>query len=169
CATFPSPWEYWVPGMAAVKIHSAMSNAISPKPAMMNSEPLLSQLACNIFNTLPNFLVTGGGAKLGHDTVPIRDPTFIRQVRHAQIDPHLQALHVRKVDPPTPWSEDAVIEHDVGVHLTRENHASHHQIDAHDANPTIASSQAIRELLREHDQRGALARSRQVQSAADQR
>src|SRR6266852_5350938 len=36
-----------------------------------------------------------------------------RQVRHPQIDLHLQTLEVRKIDRPAPWSEDAVIEHDV--------------------------------------------------------
>src|SRR5215831_3582835 len=48
CAILPSPWEYWVPGMADVKIHSATSNAISPKPATLNSDHLLSRSACNI-------------------------------------------------------------------------------------------------------------------------
>src|SRR5262245_11683837 len=48
CAIFPSIWENWVSGMVEVKNHSAASNVISPKPAMMNSDPLLSQLACDI-------------------------------------------------------------------------------------------------------------------------
>src|SRR5262245_59052058 len=37
--------------MADVKIHCAASNAISPKPAMMNSDRLLQPLACNILST----------------------------------------------------------------------------------------------------------------------
>jgi hypothetical protein len=37
--------------MADIKIHSAASNAISPNPAMMNSDHLFVNLASNIFST----------------------------------------------------------------------------------------------------------------------
>ena len=95
--------------------------------------------------------LSASAPRIGHEVVPIWNQWSPRQVRHAQIDLHLQALEVRKVDPPTPWSEDAVIKQDVGVDFTRKNHASHHQVRAHDANTVVTSSQAIRELLREHD------------------
>jgi len=42
--------------MANVKIHWPARNAISPKPAIMNSDYLLEHLACNIINTLLSFV-----------------------------------------------------------------------------------------------------------------
>src|SRR5262245_44184599 len=51
CAMLPSPCEYWVPGIALVKIHSAISNAISPTLAMPNSDHRLQPFRCPISST----------------------------------------------------------------------------------------------------------------------
>src|SRR5215467_2419871 len=86
CAIFPSPWEYWVPGMADVKIHSATSNVISPKPAMLNSDHLLSRLACSIFSTFQAF--AGQGVTL----TPLCCLTMVYRMRANWLARHLRRI-----------------------------------------------------------------------------
>jgi hypothetical protein len=57
--------------MVEVKNHSAASNVISPKPAMMNSDHLLRHLACDIVRTLPRLLGCQSGGEIVSLPIPI--------------------------------------------------------------------------------------------------
>src|SRR5215831_17339156 len=88
-----------------------------------------------------------------------------RSSRACKLDPQL--FHVGEISAPASGREDAIVERDVSVDRPRENYSGHDQIGAHEAHSRIVRAQAVRKLLRQHDEGCAVATSRNMQTAAN--
>src|SRR5258708_7069840 len=77
-----------------------------------------------------------------------------------------EAPHIREIGSPAPWRKHAVAEPDVGIDVTRKDYARPHEVGAHDADAAVGGLQAIGELLRQDDERGAVAVPAYVKAAA---
>src|SRR5262245_56739535 len=101
----------------------------------------------------------------GNWSVDIRFvPVARRSSRTRKLDPQL--FHVGEISAPASGREDAIVERDVSVDRSRENYSGHDQVGAHEAHSRIVSAQAVRKLLRQHNQGRAVTASRKVQAAA---
>src|SRR5262249_9052665 len=78
-----------------------------------------------------------------------------RSSRACKLDPQL--FHVGEISAPASGREDAIVERDVSVDRPRENYSGHDQIGTHETHSTVVSAQAVGELLRQHNQRCAVA------------
>src|SRR5262245_2485541 len=87
-----------------------------------------------------------------------------RSSRARKLDPQL--FHVGEISAPASGREDPIVERDVSVDRPRENYSGHDQVGAHKAHSRIVRAQAVRKLLREHNQGRAVTASRKVQAAA---
>src|SRR5262245_2964369 len=94
-------------------------------------------------------------------------PAERRSSRARKLDPQL--FHVGEISAPASGREDAIVERDVSVDRPREHYSGHDQVGAHEAHSPIVRAQAVRKLLRQHDQRCAVAAPRNMQTAADHR
>src|SRR5262245_42613417 len=90
-----------------------------------------------------------------------------RSSRARKLDPQL--LHVREISAPASGREDAIVERDVSVDRPRENYSGHDQVGAHEAHSPIVGAEAVRKLLRQHDQGCPFAAPGNMQTAADHR
>src|SRR5262249_35176041 len=94
-------------------------------------------------------------------------PEGLRSSRARKLDPQL--FHVGEISAPASGREDAIVERDVSVDCSRENYSGHNQVGAHEAHSRIVSAQAVRKLLRQHDQGCAVAPPRNTQPRGDAR
>src|SRR5260370_37566952 len=114
-----------------------------------------------------SFYASRNCANLCHRATPVGEQSIARQMRHAQIDFQLETSYVGNIGRSACRRENTVIKQNVSVEIAGENHTGHHQIGAHETYTVVACSQAVRELLRQHDQRSSVAAPRYVQTAAD--
>src|SRR5262245_13525060 len=91
-----------------------------------------------------------GGLKPRHRVVPSRKQSVAGQMRHPEIDFHIQLLELGNVRPPATGGKHAVVEYDVGIDLAREYDADQHQVGAHEADVGVARPQAVGKLLGEN-------------------